>query len=83
MAIVGGLVLGGLLLLLVLLRGSSGGGFLVTVYQIPDGEDWRVFYRRLLHRRAEKKSLPVTWIIMGLAIGAAVISGLMSVLFGG
>lgn len=77
--IIGGFIAIGLVMLFYLRSGVAGCKYTF----VPDGEDWRTFYRAL---RTEKKrgvtSGRVTWVAIGIGLGAAAIAAIAAMVTG-
>ncbi|RMH01288.1 MAG: hypothetical protein D6706_02095 [Chloroflexi bacterium] len=73
-----GFVVGGLIVLgigvLVFLR--SGG--LITVVNVPDGEDWKTFYRRRRAAKAARRWGGWQWWLIGAGLGLTAVAGLLA-----
>lgn len=76
MAILVTLLVIGVVVLLVVQNAGNGSGLFFRVIVIPEGADWRKFYRDARTGRAMPKWV---WLVIGVSVGIAIIFGIMAV----
>lgn len=75
--VVGGFIGVGLLVLFWLRSGAMGCKY---VY-VPDGQDWRTFYRQMRDtKKSGGASGRLMWVAIGIGLGVAVIAGIAALL---